>query len=85
MPQKITRKHLAMIRLVQLAMGYKSPEGHWIEPNLRAIIEIVDRVDGKPVQEHQDSADSENYISPRITKDIAMQIQAFIEECSEND
>ena len=85
MPQRVTLRHLAMMRLVQLAMGYKSPNGRWVEPSLRAIIEIVDRLEGKPTQKHQYSADSESSICPNITKEVAMQVQAFIDECCEEE
>lgn len=78
-PIKVSRKQLAMMRMIQLAVGYMNPSGHWVEPDLRAITALLDQMEGKPVQPVE-VAGGDSPISAIMTVEVAKQLKAFVDE-----
>lgn len=77
---KVSQKQLMMMRLIQKAHGYYSPEGYYVEPDLKAIIEVMNRLEGHTVQSVQVEGDENSPVSAIMTVEVARQLKAFVDE-----
>lgn len=82
--KRIPQKVFMMMRLIQMARGYdvrddKGKVLRTVDPDLKAILSVMDRVDGKPDQKLNVGGDPNNPISTKVTFEIANQLKKFID------